>query len=320
MKKRPSVSIVTPAYNAMPYLKATIESIRSQEYPDLEHIVMDGGSKDGTCELLRQYPEINWVSEKDRGQSHALNKGFELAKGDIIGWLNADDIYEPDAILTAVEYLEQHPEVDLVCSDLKIIDEDGQYVGVTYSTDFRVEDLLFENKIKQPTVFMRRQVIDRLKGVDEQYHYVMDREFWLRVGMSGFKMHYLEGKIFASFRLCKGTKSFEGTPKFRDEWFAVLQKVKADPFFDAISPSIKKKALDQNRSAYHVAKMMEAIDKGFRKDMMGHFRKAVVKDPKLLLNKGIWLYLYLGVTGASTDRLRKFKKNAIIDKENIEHA
>ena len=314
------VSVITPAYNAMPFLKATIESIRLQKYPGLEHIVMDGGSMDGTCELLQQYPEITWLSEKDRGQSHALNKGFEQAKGEIIGWLNADDLYEPGAIHTAVNFLEAHPEIDLVCSDLNIIDEEGKYIGVTRSTTFHVEDLLFENRVKQPTVFMRRRVIDQLKGVDEQYHYVMDREFWLRVGIAGFKIHYLEGEILASFRFCKGTKSFEDTPNFRDEWYAVLQKVYSTPYFDTLSPAIKQKALDKNRSAFHVAKMIKAIDKGERKETLIHFYRAIMKDYNLLLNKGIWLYLFQGMTANGTDRLRKFKKNADNVSENRKHA
>src|SRR5512137_1476425 len=121
-KEYPLVSVVTPSYNAMPYIKDTIESINNQDYPAIEHIIMDGNSTDGTQELLRQYPNLIWVSEPDRGQSHALNKAFKLVHGDIIGWLNADDTYQPGAIATAVKNLSENPEYDLVYSDLQIID------------------------------------------------------------------------------------------------------------------------------------------------------------------------------------------------------
>jgi glycosyltransferase involved in cell wall biosynthesis len=275
MNNQPKVSIVTPSYNAMQYIQETVESIHSQAYPNLEHIIYDGGSKDGTTEwVTANYPQIIYTSEKDRGQSHALNKGFQRATGEIIGWLNADDVYMPSAIQKAVDYLVAHPEVDMVCTDLNIIDEKSRHMGLTKSRPFDVVGLLFYNPIKQPTVFMRRRVIDALKGVDEQYHYVMDREFWLRAGMAGFNMAYLPGEIFAKFRLCRGTKSFEDTPNFRDEWYAVMQKAFQEPFFQKTAQVVKAKALADNRAGYHTTMAVKAIDAHQRGEAFSQLIKA----------------------------------------------
>lgn len=308
-KVYPKVSIVTPSFNAMPYIKETIKSIHSQNYPNLEHIIFDGASTDGTSDWIREnYPEIDYTSEKDRGQSHALNKGFSKASGEIIGWLNADDTYEPNSIQTAVDFLMEHPEYDLVCSDLNIIDEKSNKVGITLSEPFHVEGLFLDNKVKQPTVFMRKRVIEALNGLDERYHYVMDREFWLRVGIAGYKMYYMEGVRLANFRLIQGTKSFEDVPNFRNEWYEVMKKAFKDPFFNHISSKQRKTILSKNRGAYHMSKMIQSIDSKERVQMVSHMYKAVQKNKSLILNRGFWKFFFLGITGMNSDRIRKFKK------------
>jgi glycosyltransferase involved in cell wall biosynthesis len=306
----PFVSIVTPSYNAAAYLRATIESVLRQGYPRFEHLVMDGGSTDGTMEILRCYPHLVWVSEKDRGQSHALNKGFQRAKGEIIGWLNADDTYEPNAILTAVQYFQGNPGIDMVCSDVNIINESGAKVGVSRSKPFDVLELLTSNPVKQPTVFMRRRVIDELVGVDEQYHYVMDHELWLRAGTAGFKMHYLQGITLANFRLCEGTKSFEAAPEFSQEWHHVLKKAFQSPFFEKVPESAKEMALDQTQSSFHLARMLEAVDNRNRRVMITSLVKAISSNKKLIWNAGTWKFLCLGLLGLKREKLRRFRKQA----------
>src|SRR5512141_1228507 len=125
------VSIITPSFNQAPYIEATIQSVLGQDYPRIEYIIIDGGSTDGTVDVIRKYESrlANWVSEKDKGQTDAINKGFARAKGDILAWLNSDDTYEPGAIRAAVQYLQAHPETGLVYGDCNFINVSGQVIG-----------------------------------------------------------------------------------------------------------------------------------------------------------------------------------------------
>lgn len=308
-KDMPLVSVVTPAFNAMPYIRETVESIRDQDYANIEHIVMDGGSDDGTREYLATQQHMRWWSEPDRGQSHALNKAFGKASGDIIGWLNADDVYVAGAVSKAVNFLKLHDDVDLVYGDLQIIDESSSPVGETRSRTFDLEKLLHFNFMKQPTVFMRRRLLDKLVGVDESLHYTMDRELWLRAAIAGSRIEYLENEILAGFRLCPGTKSFEDTPEFRIEWGRVLEAIAGS---DDIDPALRRAARAAHRKTqaqYHVAKMTQFLEARNRMKVLTSLAKAVVRDPGLLLNRGIWKFATMGLMGIRPDRLRKFRKN-----------
>lgn len=131
MNEEPLVSIVTPSYNQAQYLEDTIQSVLTQDYPRIEYIVIDGGSTDGSLEIIKKYADriSYWVSEKDKGQTDALNKGFAASHGSILAWLNSDDTYRPGAIRAAVEYLSRHPQVGMVYGDLDFIDENGKVVG-----------------------------------------------------------------------------------------------------------------------------------------------------------------------------------------------
>ena len=158
----PLVSIVTPSFNAADHIRGTIESILSQDYQAVEHIVIDGGSTDGTLAILKEYPQIRWVSEKDHGQAHALNKGFALAHGEVVGWLNADDTYNPGALRTVVNFLNSHQEVDVVYSDCWIIDGQGNLDRLFSGEVYDPETIFFRHTIPQQTMFMRDRVISRL--------------------------------------------------------------------------------------------------------------------------------------------------------------
>lgn len=307
IKEFPLVSVVTPSYNAMPYIKDNVESIQSQEYHNIEHIVIDGGSTDGTVEFLQSQPHLVWVSEPDCGQSHALNKGFRRARGEIIGWLNADDSYQPGSVTTAVRYLMDHQDVYLIYSDLQIIDEDSQPVGITKAQPFDLNTFIFSNYINQPTVFMRRRIIEKLGGVDENLHYTMDRELWLRAGLV-FNMRYLQDQVLANFRLCRGTKSFEQTPGFQVEWLNVMERAFQTPSFSKVPQSTKRRALQKTKAQYHVANMIQAIEQHDRKIMFRHLIRATIHDPRLIINRGTWLFAGKGLLGLDIDRLRKYRK------------
>lgn len=304
----PLVSVVTPSYNTAQYIESTLQSVATQDYPNIEHIVFDGGSKDGTIEILEKFPKVDWVSEPDKGQSDALNKGFKKAKGKYIGWLNSDDLYTEGAVKKAVDYLESHPDVAMIYTDLNIIDQKDNIYGFTKGMEFSLKSLLENNPVKQPTLLMRREVIDELEGVDVNLHFVMDRELWLRMEMKGFKIKYLPGWVNASFRLVEGTKTFEYTPKFRQEWYEVmLAAFKTEPYFEKVDKAIMNNALAVNRSTYHLSLMNKAFIEGKRSEGLSHAVKAYKANGRMKRNAGFYKQFLMGFLGLNIDRTKKFK-------------
>jgi glycosyltransferase involved in cell wall biosynthesis len=258
MLHQPLVSIITPSFRSFRFIAETIESVEQQDYPCIEHIIIDGNSDDGTVDILKKYPRLIWISEPDKGQSHALNKGFKMAKGEIVGWLNADDVYSPGAVSVATRFLLENEDVDLVYSDQQIVDENNKLLAFSGSKPFDLTTLFTENFIRQPTVFMRRNVIEQMGGVDENLHYCMDRELWLRVG-SSFRMQYLPNTVSANFRLCAGTKTFEHEPSFHAEWLKVLERSLTEPRCTRVPNSVKYKAIQQAQVRFRVAHLKKAL-------------------------------------------------------------
>jgi glycosyltransferase involved in cell wall biosynthesis len=258
--ENPFVSVITPSYQSARYIQETIESVKKQDYPYIEHIIVDGGSSDGTIEILKAYPHLKWVSEKDRGQSHALNKGFKMARGEIFGWLNSDDTYNPGAVSQSLNYLTSRPDADMVCSDIYTIDNQSNRVVRRNGKPFNLTEHLFENFVRQPSVFMRRNIIEEVGGVDETLNYCMDRELWLRIG-ARHNIQYYPNLTSANLRYCEGTKTFENSPQFSVEWRNVLQKTIDDPNFRNIPLSIKKLAIQKYRARYHIQMIQKAISK-----------------------------------------------------------
>jgi len=180
---RPLVSVVTPSLNHARFLREAIESVRAQTYEPIEHVVIDGGSTDGTIEILQEYEGLRWLSEPDGGQSHALNKGFEFVRGEICGWLNADDVYEPTAVAEGVEAL-RASGVGLVYADVMRVNDDG--VNPRRIRSRPRWDLWTELNegcgIYSPSVFFTRAAFDAVGGLDESLQLTMDYDLWLRIG------------------------------------------------------------------------------------------------------------------------------------------
>ena len=174
-------SIVTPTFNSADYVKETIQNIQAQTYQDFEHIVVDGASTDGTVEILKNYPHLSCISEKDQGQSDAINKGFRLATGDILAWQNADDLYFPDTFQTVKEFFCEHPNVDVVYGDYQLIDSDGQWLVDVHPIQWSRWLFAHGRFVPlQPTVFWRRRVYEAIGELDESLHYCMDVDFFAR--------------------------------------------------------------------------------------------------------------------------------------------
>ena len=177
----PLVTIVTPSYNQGRFIERTIQSVLSQDYPHLEYLVLDGGSRDETVDILKKYSHrLRWVSRKDRGQSDAINQGLKAANGEILAYLNSDDTYTPGAIRRAVAHLVSHPSCDLVYGQGWHIDDEDRYLESYPTEAFDSERLASRCFICQPTAFWRRGLHDKIGYFDEDVHFVMDYEFWMR--------------------------------------------------------------------------------------------------------------------------------------------
>ena len=182
--KEPLVTIVTPSYNQAPFLEATIRSVLEQDYPHIEYIIIDGGSTDGSLDIIKKYADrlAFWSSEKDRGQTDAINKGFARATGDILAWINSDDTYEPGAIREAVEWMQAHPEMGLVYGDANFIDDDGKVIGrfPAAQTDYRLLRRGYVH-IPQQAAFFRRDLWQKVGPLDPSFFFAMDYDLWVRI-------------------------------------------------------------------------------------------------------------------------------------------
>jgi len=221
----PIVSVVTPSYNQGRFIRATIESVLSQDYPNLEYIVMDGGSTDETAAIVREYGgRLLFVSKPDRGQSQAINDGFRLAKGSVLAWLNSDDVLLPGAIGAAVRALRGNPNAGLVYGDGYVIDTDGNVTGRFPHT--REPDLWrlvhLSDYILQQAVFFRREVLDDVGYVDESLHYGLDWDLFIRIGLKYPLVHIPE--CLGSIREYPETKSSSGGAERVRELHALLRK------------------------------------------------------------------------------------------------
>jgi glycosyltransferase involved in cell wall biosynthesis len=215
----PIVSVVTPTYNQADFLRDTLESVLGQDYPNIEHQVIDDGSTDSTPEILKEYANRIAVERHDnRGQTPTINKGWERATGEILTWLNSDDTFLPGAVSKAVEYFEQHPDVDIVFGDTLFTQMDGTPIERSKTRaefDYRTFVIQCENPIAQPSAFIRRAVIDDVGFLDPQFYYFMDWDFWLRAGLRHRIAYHPE--LFSTYRLHKDSKTMAQANKAAPE-------------------------------------------------------------------------------------------------------
>ncbi len=179
----PSITVVTPSFQQAPFLERTIRSVLDQQYPRLEYIVMDGGSTDGSVEIIRRYADrlFYWQSQPDDGQTAAINAGWRKGQGEVLAWLNSDDFYLPGTLRFAGEYLRDHSEVWVMYGGMQLVDAAGQLLGYTGEPFRRRTMITSRDMIPQPSSFIRRAAIERVGELDEKLRYVMDLDLFLRI-------------------------------------------------------------------------------------------------------------------------------------------
>lgn len=298
--EKPLVSIITPSYNQGRFIEETILSVKNQTYPRIEHIVVDGGSTDGTLNILRSYSDsVIWVSEPDKGQSDAINKGWRMSKGEILAYLNSDDTYMPWTVETAVKHLLENPGVGMVYGDCAIIDECSQATGQYPAAEFNLSDLICgRNMIPQPTVFLWRRVLETAGYLDVNLNMAMDYDLWIRIGL-GHRLKYIPERL-ASFRVHRGTKSAEQPSQWGPEHLRILDGLFSSPTLPGELKALRRRAysnlsfVDGIRS-YSLCHMKEA-----RKNFM----KAIVMYPQSLAKSPLLIAcLITSFMGARVTRL-----------------
>lgn len=298
MRKQPLVSVVIPCINRAHLLKPTIDSVLKQDYPHIECIVVDGGSIDGTIEILKRYGNrIKWVSEPDDGHADAINKGWRMSTGEVLAWLNADDLWAvPNAASQAVAYLQAHPEVDVVYGDCGSIDAEGDLVGMSYLHEWDLEYAVehCDHCIPQPAAFIRRRILEKVGWLDTAFYQKKDHELWLRIGLEG-RIEYIP-VLLAYARNIKGL-SYEG----KTAASSCIQVTKKFYSLPNLTPYLKHKKRRAFSNSY-----LRGMDYAFAggrlwKIIFGHAFRAALVDPTNVLNTLRRLHRYV-VAGSAEDR------------------
>ncbi len=237
------ISIVTTSLNHAAFLDETLQSVRSQGYGDVEHIVLDGGSTDGTVEALQaktgpEWRHLQWISERDDGQTQAMNKGLRLATGDIIGWLNSDDRYCAGCLETVAKAFAENPDIDVIYGDYTFMDEHGVHICVRREIEFSRLVLLYHRVPHIPTTstFFRRRIFDEGNWLDESLQYAMDHEFFVRLTTKGYRFKHVSA-VLADFRLHAASKTCTmATRQLAESRMATLK-------YSPLALSVKNKTL-----------------------------------------------------------------------------
>lgn len=218
------ISVITPTINQGKFIERTVQSVITQEFVAMEFVVMDGGSTDNTIEVLQKYENsLTWVSEKDLGQAHALNKGIMRTSGDIIAWLNSDDIYYPGTLKRVQDFFAANPLVDVVYGNAYQIDVNDKVIDSYPTKPWSSERIKVECFLSQPAAFFRRRAIDKYGFIDENLHFCMDYEFWLRLSLAGAKFAYLP-EVLSGARIHPAAKSSSHYLPAHFEAINMLQK------------------------------------------------------------------------------------------------
>lgn len=287
-----SIALVTPSLNQAGFLRETIDSVLHQEYPALDYLVVDGGSSDGSLAVMRSYGErLRWLSEPDSGQSAAINKGWRLTQGEIVGWVNSDDRLEAQALTHVANFFEANPTVDLVYGDCHWINANSQITGSYPACPYDYTRLVVEalNFIPQPATFFRRSLLESVGAIDESLHFTMDYDYWLRAGLR-HRGAYLPVYL-AALRRHGGAKSIAQLGRFAAENVRIFERLLAQPDLPPAVAAQRRLALS---NVYQ-----RAADSSFWAAEVGKARRYAWQAWRCrpLRLRSLWFWLLFGKTG-----------------------
>jgi len=303
------ISIITPSYNQADFLEKTLTSVLEQDYPEIEYLVVDGGSSDGSVEIIRRYAAklAWWVSEADSGQACAINKGFARAKGEIVAWLNSDDYYLPETLSTVARLFAEHPEAGIIYGDVLSVNAAGEPIHVQRFRPYTLDDLMAFNIISQPAVFMRRSLLEKVGYLADDYHLLLDHHLWLR--MAQHAPLFYTPQILAAARYHENAKNIAKAADFGKEAFKIVAWMQTEPALTARFEQHKAEIL---AGAHHLdafylveAKQMRAALAAYGRAFRQHPATALKSWKRIL-------YALLSTLGLSRVRaiyLKARKKN-----------
>jgi glycosyltransferase involved in cell wall biosynthesis len=270
MKHLPLISIVTPSFNQGRFIGEALASVQFQNYGNYEHLVIDGMSTDSSVDILRNLTaegglaNVHWSSERDNGQSEALNKGFRRARGEIIGWLNSDDRYRPGCFEYIVRVFEDNPEVDIVYGDYLIVDESGKPLQIRREIEFNAFILLYHRVLYIPTTatFFRRRIFEEGNWLDEKLQYAMDLDFFIRLSASGYVFKHVSA-VLADFRLQPNSKTCSSPER---------QRLEHEQVIFAAAPALRRlKSLRGRVSVLSLLRSIAGVRRYSEKALRGYY-------------------------------------------------
>lgn len=277
VSRPPRISVVTPSYNQGKFLEQTIRSVLLQGYPDLEYIVIDGGSADGSVETLRRYQPLlsYWVSEKDGGQANAINKGLGRASGEIFAYINSDDFYLPGALHAVAEHFRRNPNCTWVCGDMVFVDGGGRTMSSPQTIIPRSagQGLSRRYFAQQQAMFWRREALGG--GFEEHWRYCFDFELFIRLLLAGHECEHLPLRL-AAMRLHPDSKTVGEARRFEDEVFRL-----SEGFFGRITPS-------ERRSCVHTHLLRQSYEAGDRREAAKYLLRALAAYPECIKGRWFW--------------------------------
>ncbi len=291
---QPLVSIITPSYNQAEFLEDTIKSVLAQDYPFIEYLIVDGGSTDGSVDIIEKYSSelAWWVSEPDQGQASAINKGMAKAQGKYVAWLNSDDLYLPRAVSEAVDIFQKDSQLGLVFGNAVTIDAGGRPIRELVFPDWGFEDLIGFRIICQPAVFIRRDLFEKVAGLDLNLHFMLDHHLWIRIANLAPIRHV--PSMWAAARHHEAAKNVTQAAAFGRETLEVLAWMQTQPELKPIVDQYKRHVL---AGAYRL-NARYLLDDGLYRPALKSYAKAFVNQPVYTAKH--WhriLYAMLGIVG-----------------------